>query len=93
MEAAGIKVKEKRNGQRVCDEKNEKGKVCLGHLKRWYKIPAEIAKQVGSKTQIYRCDKCHVLYRSSIHDRSSAGQKFVEQTVNLLGDPVRSRRG
>jgi hypothetical protein len=92
MDEAEIKVKEKRDGQRVCDEKNEKGKLCLGHLKRWYKMPAEIAKQLGRNTQIYRCDRCHALYRPSKQDRSSAGQKFVEQTVNLLGNPVRSRR-
>src|SRR5580698_4756262 len=29
------KVKIKKNGQRACNEKNEKGKFCGGHLKRW----------------------------------------------------------
>lgn len=92
MDTAEIKVKEKREGQRVCDEKNEKGKLCLGHLKRWYKMPAEIAKQLGGNTPIYRCDKCHALYHPAAGDRSSAGQKYVERTVNLLGNPVRPPR-
>lgn len=92
MDVVEIKTKEKREGQRVCDEKNEKGKLCLGHLKRWYKIPTEIAKQMGRNTPIYRCDKCHTLYQPAAGDRSSAGQKYVERTVNLLGNPVRSRR-
>jgi len=30
------KVKIKKNGQRACNEKNEKGKFCGGHLKRWF---------------------------------------------------------
>jgi len=30
------KVKIKKEGQRACNEKNEKGKFCGGHLKRWF---------------------------------------------------------
>ena len=30
------KVKIKKAGQRACNEKNEKGKFCGGHLKRWF---------------------------------------------------------
>ena len=30
------KVKIKKQGQRACNEKNEKGKFCGGHLKRWF---------------------------------------------------------
>jgi hypothetical protein len=93
MEEAGIKVKEKKLGQRVCDEKNEKGKFCLGHLKLWNTIPSEIIEQLGFDSQIYRCDRCHVVYRPLSNDRSSAGQKYVERTVDLLGNPVRPRRG
>jgi hypothetical protein len=92
MEAAEMKVKEKREGQRVCDEKDAKGKPCLGHLKRWYRMPAEISKQLGPDAQVFRCDKCHTLYRPTGRDRSSAGQKFEERTVNLLGNPVPPRQ-
>jgi hypothetical protein len=92
MEEGGINLKEKKNGQRVCDEINAKGKLCLGHLKRWYSVPVEVANRFGKDTEIYRCDKCHVLYHPSSFDRSSAGQKFQEQPVNLLGDTVYPRR-
>ncbi|HVA01542.1 MAG TPA: hypothetical protein VMV34_07800 [Terriglobia bacterium] len=92
MEEGEIKLKVKKNGQRVCDEKDAKGKLCLGHLKRWYTMPAEVMEQLGKDSEIYRCDKCHVLYHPSVHDRSSAGQKFQEQPVNLLGDTVYPRR-
>lgn len=92
MEETAIKVKEKKPGQRVCDEKNAKGKLCLGHLKRWYTAPSEITKQVGTDGEIYRCDKCQVLYRPSAQDRSSVGQQYVERTVNLLGNPAPWRR-
>ena len=30
------KVKIKKTGQRACNEKNDKGKFCGGHLKRWF---------------------------------------------------------
>ncbi|MCL5005211.1 MAG: hypothetical protein M1404_01650 [Acidobacteria bacterium] len=90
MEEVGIKVKEKRIGQRACDEKDAKGKLCLGHLKRWDTMPPEITTRLGLDGQIYRCDKCHVLYRASIQDRSSAGQKYVNRTVDLLGNAVRN---
>ena len=36
------KVKTRKAKQRSCDEKNEKGKLCAGHLKRWFEYPAEI---------------------------------------------------
>ncbi len=48
---------------RACDEKDAKGKVCCGHLKRWYDYPADVAARVGKKAEIYRCENCKVLYR------------------------------
>ena len=36
MSTATLKVKEKKPGQRACDEKDAKGELCVGHLKRWY---------------------------------------------------------
>src|SRR5581483_11769595 len=32
------KVKIKKPGQRACNEKDAKGKLCGGHLKRWYYV-------------------------------------------------------
>jgi len=56
-----IKVKKLR--QRACNEKDEKGKVCCGHLKRWYEYPKEIEAIVGPNAEIYRCENCKTLYR------------------------------
>jgi hypothetical protein len=57
------KIKTKKPRQRACDEKDEKGKVCCGHLKRWYDYPADVEELVGKKAELYRCENCRVLYR------------------------------
>jgi hypothetical protein len=59
---APTKIKEKRPTQRACDEKDAKGKVCCGHLKRWYDYPAEIEALIGKKVEVYRCEFCQTLY-------------------------------
>ena len=33
--------------QRSCDEKDAKGKLCAGHLKRWYDYPKEVQAKIG----------------------------------------------
>src|SRR5580693_8284806 len=60
------KIKMKKRTQRACDEKDEKGKLCCGHLKRWYDYPKEIEALVGPKAEIYRCDFCKTLYKPDI---------------------------
>jgi hypothetical protein len=57
------KIKAKTRTQRACDEKDEKGKLCCGHLKRWYDYPKEIEALIGRKTEIYRCEFCKTLYK------------------------------
>ena len=57
------KIKTRKHKQRACDEKNDKGKVCAGHLKRWYDYPKEIEALIGPKAEIYRCEFCKTLYR------------------------------
>jgi hypothetical protein len=57
------KVKTRKPKQRACDEKDPKGKLCAGHLKRWYDYPREIEQLVGKGAEIYRCEFCKVLYR------------------------------
>ncbi|HEX9759489.1 MAG TPA: hypothetical protein VGA40_01140 [Candidatus Acidoferrales bacterium] len=57
------KVKTRKLRQRACDEKDAKGKVCCGHLKRWYDYPKEIEAIVGARAELYRCENCKVLYR------------------------------
>jgi hypothetical protein len=60
------KIKSKKATQRSCDEKDEKGKLCCGHLKRWYDYPKEIEKLVGPKAEIYRCEFCKTLYKPDL---------------------------
>jgi hypothetical protein len=62
-QAAGPKIKIKKPRQRACDEKDAKGKVCCGHLKRWYEYPPEVEALIGKKAEVYRCENCQVLYR------------------------------
>jgi hypothetical protein len=48
--------------QRSCNEKNEKGKLCAGHLKRWYGFGDEVKRQYGPDAEVYRCEYCQTLY-------------------------------
>jgi hypothetical protein len=57
------KIKVRKHKQRSCDEKNEKGKLCAGHLKRWYTYPKSVEALIGPLAEIYRCEFCHTLYR------------------------------
>src|ERR1700723_2913365 len=59
----GPKIKPKKPTMRACDEKAAKGKLCCGHLKRWYGYPKEIEALVGKKAEIYRCEFCQTIYK------------------------------
>src|SRR5271155_3733840 len=59
----GPKIKPKNPTMRACDEKDAKGKLCCGHLKRWYDYPKEIEALVGKKAEIYRCEFCQTIYK------------------------------
>jgi len=61
--APAQKYKVRKPHQRACDEKDEKGNVCCGHLKRWYEYPAEVEAVVGKNAELYRCENCKTLYR------------------------------
>jgi hypothetical protein len=90
-----LRVKEKKPGQRACDEKDAKGGTCVGHLKRWYyyephrlsftEQEAEARKEFGDFTELYRCERCQTIYRPVEADRSTAGQKYQPRPVNILG--------
>ncbi len=60
---AAPKVKTCKPKQRACDEKDANGKLCNGHLKRWYDYPKETAALIGPSVEIYRCEFCKTLYR------------------------------
>ena len=60
------KIKMKKRTQRACDEKDEKGKLCCGHLKRWYDYPKDVEKLIGKKAEVYRCEFCKTLYKPDL---------------------------
>ncbi len=62
----GPKIKRKKPTMRACDEKDAKGKLCCGHLKRWYDYPKEIEALVGKKAEIYRCEFCQTIYKPGL---------------------------
>lgn len=58
----GTKVKMRLLRQRACNEKDGKGKLCAGHLKRWYFFGEEVRRKFGAEAEIYRCEHCRTLY-------------------------------
>ena len=110
-----LTLKEKKAGQRACDEKDAKGKLCVGHLKRWYTPTEEVVREipelakaleeargqysspekalleVGRRFDLYRCERCHTLYRPTPADTSTAGRRFDARPVNILGDTLRPK--
>ena len=95
MSPVAWKIKEKKHGQRACDEKDAKGELCMGHLQRWwYYHPLRLTaseeeeaalKEFGKNAEVYRCERCHTLYRPVAADNSTAGQKFELHPVTLWG--------
>ena len=69
------KVKLKKLGQRSCNEKDAKGKLCGGHLKRWYYTDdvlerecGDVEKVWGPDREVYRCEHCRTLYLPNPED-------------------------
>ena len=60
--SSGAKVKRRKPRMRACNELNAKGKLCSGHIKRWYHPTAEVKAALGPQAELYRCEHCHTLY-------------------------------
>lgn len=63
------KVKMKKPLQRACNEKDAKGKICGGHLKRWFYASdsveqqcGDVEKAYGKSAELYRCEHCKTIY-------------------------------
>jgi hypothetical protein len=63
------KVKYKKPGQRACNVKDAKGKLCGGHLKHWFYTDdiveqgcGDVRQAWGDKAEVYRCEHCKTLY-------------------------------
>jgi hypothetical protein len=81
------KVKLKKPGQRACNEKDEKGKACGGHLKRWFYTAdvlerecGDVEKAWGPDAEVYRCEYCQTLYLPNPSDAN----------VNVAGQGLKS---
>ncbi len=69
------KVKIKKSLQRSCNEKDEKGKMCGGHLKRWFyatdsveQACGDVEAAYGKDAEVYRCEYCRTLYLPNPED-------------------------
>ncbi|MCC7342711.1 MAG: hypothetical protein IT170_16635 [Bryobacterales bacterium] len=58
----GTLVKQRLPRMRACNQRDAKGKICAGHLKRWFRSGPEVAERVGANAEIYRCERCQTLY-------------------------------
>jgi hypothetical protein len=59
---SGAKVKRRLPRMRACNERNAKGKICAGHLKRWFQLTSEASDRFGQNAELYRCERCHTIY-------------------------------
>lgn len=69
----GTKVKIRLIRQRACNEKDDKGKICAGHLKRWYFFGEEVRRKYGPEAEIYRCEHCKTLYLPNPQETPRSG--------------------
>jgi hypothetical protein len=88
------KVKLKKPGQRACNEKNDKGKFCGGHLKRWYYTADVLERECGcaekawgSDAEVYRCEFCQTLYLPNPDDARGVNVGGVGQ-LSVFGITV-----
>ncbi len=58
----GTLVKRRLPRMRACNQRDEKDKICAGHLKRWFRFGPEVAERFGANAEIYRCERCQTLY-------------------------------
>ncbi len=68
----GTLVKRRLPRQRACNEPGKKG-ICAGHLKRWYGFGPELVELYGCDPEIYRCERCQVLYRPNEEEVARTG--------------------
>ncbi len=69
----GRKVKRRLLKQRACNEKDDKAKLCAGHLKRWYAFDPQVAERFGQDAEIYRCENCKTIYLPNPEESPRSG--------------------
>lgn len=85
------KVKTKKPGQRACNEKDDKGKFCGGHLKRWFYAVdvieqkcGDLEKEWGRDVEVFRCEHCRTLYLPNPEDQHVANVAGAGQ-ISVFG--------
>ena len=58
----GTRIRQRAPRMRACSLKDAKGKLCAGHLKRWFFFGEEVGRRFGADAEVYRCEHCHTLY-------------------------------
>src|ERR687883_977990 len=74
-------------GQTVCNEKNEKGKLCNGHLKQVRPINETARKHLRGDDLLFKCQTCGTLYMGPPlgHVRDPKKQsRFVEKELMAI---------
>ncbi len=75
------------NAQTVCNEKNEKGKLCNGHLKQIQSGNEDAAKHLRGDDVLFKCQFCGTLYMGPPlgHVRDPyKQQRFVERELTAI---------
>ena len=75
------------NAQTVCNEKNEKGKLCNGHLKQLRTGGEEAEEHLRGNDVLFKCQSCGTLYMGPplghVRDPDKQ-QRFVERELAAL---------
>jgi hypothetical protein len=75
------------NAQTVCNRKNEKGKLCNGHIKQLHTGGEEATKHLRGDDVLFKCQSCGTLYMGPPlgHVRDvDKQQRFVEKELAAL---------
>ncbi|MDQ3821346.1 MAG: hypothetical protein M3362_27205, partial [Acidobacteriota bacterium] len=81
------------NAQTVCNEKNEKGKLCNGHLKQFQTggEPAEV--HLRGDDVLFKCQACGTLYMGPPHGHVRDPFKQQRFTENELAAILQAAGG
>jgi hypothetical protein len=75
------------NAQTVCNEKNEKGKLCNGHLKQLQTASETAVIHLRGEDVLHKCQTCGVLYMGPPHGHVRDPYKqsrFIEAELSAL---------
>ena len=92
------KVKIKMPLQRACNEKDEKGKLCGGHLKRWFYTfdsvecaCGDVERAWGKSAEVYRCEHCKTVYLPNPEAPKGKNVAGVGQ-ITIVGLPMKDEK-